>query len=117
MTQLLAGASGYSFKEWKGPFYPETIKPEEMLAYYAARLATVEINNSFYAMPKPGVLAHWVEVTPASFRFCFKLPREVSHEGPLAAQVNVTRAFVERMAGLGKDTQAAGSSLERAAKK
>jgi uncharacterized protein YecE (DUF72 family) len=85
MTQLLAGASGYSFKEWKGPFYPETIKPEEMLAYYAARLATVEINNSFYAMPKPGVLAHWVEVTPASFRFAIKASKRITHDARLKA--------------------------------
>ena len=85
MTQLLAGASGYSFKEWKGPFYPETIRPEEMLAYYAARLATVEINNSFYAMPKPGVLAHWVEVTPASFRFAIKASKRITHDARLKA--------------------------------
>jgi len=45
--KLLAGASGYSFKEWKGDFYPEKIKPEEMLAFYSGRLPTVEINNTF----------------------------------------------------------------------
>jgi len=55
--RLLAGASGYSYKEWKGDFYPADMKPEGMLAYYAARLPTVEINNSFYAMPKASVLA------------------------------------------------------------
>lgn len=84
-TTLLAGASGYSFKEWKGPFYPEKIKPEEMLAFYAARLATVEINNSFYAMPKPTVLAHWVEVTPPAFRFAIKASKRISHEARLKA--------------------------------
>ena len=51
-VKLIAGASGYSFKEWKGVFYPEKIKPEAMLAWYAARLPTVEINNTFYRMPK-----------------------------------------------------------------
>jgi uncharacterized protein YecE (DUF72 family) len=85
MTMLLAGASGYSFKEWKGPFYPDGIAPEAMLAFYAARLATVEINNSFYAMPKPGVLAHWVEVTPASFRFAIKASRRITHDARLKA--------------------------------
>jgi hypothetical protein len=50
--KLLAGASGYSFKEWKGTFYPEKMKPEEMLAFYSERLPTVEINNTFYQMPK-----------------------------------------------------------------
>ena len=51
-SRILAGASGYSFKEWKGNFYPEKMKPEEMLAFYSERLPTVEINNTFYRMPK-----------------------------------------------------------------
>jgi uncharacterized protein YecE (DUF72 family) len=84
-TTLLAGASGYSFKEWKGPFYPEKIQPEEMLAFYAARLPTVEINNSFYAMPKPTVLAHWAEVTPPAFRFAIKASKRITHEARLKA--------------------------------
>jgi len=84
-TQLLAGASGYAFKEWKGPFYPEKIKPEDMLAYYAERLATVEINNSFYAMPRPTVLAHWAEVTPPGFRFAIKASKRITHDARLKA--------------------------------
>lgn len=55
--RILAGASGYSFKEWKGNFYPEKIRPDAMLAYYAQRLDTVEINSSFYALPKAETLA------------------------------------------------------------
>lgn len=82
---LLAGASGYAFKEWKGPFYPDKIKPEEMLAFYAARLPSVEINNSFYAMPKATVLAHWAEVTPESFRFAIKASRRITHDARLKA--------------------------------
>ncbi len=54
-SRLLAGASGYSFKEWKGSFYPGNIKPEVMLAWYSERLPTVEINNTFYRMPKTAV--------------------------------------------------------------
>ncbi len=64
-STLLAGASGYSYKEWKGTFYPETIKPEDMLAWYSERLPTVEINNTFYRMPKTSVLEHWAATTPA----------------------------------------------------
>ena len=63
-SRLLAGASGYSFKEWKGNFYPEKIKAEEMLAWYAERLPTVEINNTFYRMPKTAVLETWAGTTP-----------------------------------------------------
>jgi uncharacterized protein YecE (DUF72 family) len=78
-SKLAAGASGYSYKEWKGVFYPENIRPDAMLAYYAARLPTVEINNTFYRMPKPAVLESWANVTPADFRFAIKAPRRITH--------------------------------------
>ena len=54
--RLAAGASGYSFKEWRGTFYPDDIKPDAMLAWYAERLGTVEINNTFYRMPRTTML-------------------------------------------------------------
>lgn len=83
--RLWAGASGYSFKEWKGPFYPEKIKPDAMLAFYAQHLPTVEINNTFYQMPKPSVLEHWAEATPADFRFAIKASRRITHDARLKA--------------------------------
>jgi uncharacterized protein YecE (DUF72 family) len=79
MTQLLAGASGYSFKEWKGNFYPQSIKPDAMLAWYGERLPTVEINNTFYQMPKASVLENWAKATPAGFRFAIKASRRITH--------------------------------------
>jgi uncharacterized protein YecE (DUF72 family) len=82
---LLAGASGYAFKEWKGGFYPEKIKPEDMLACYAEQLPTVEINNTFYQMPKASVLEHWAAVTPQAFRFAIKAPRRITHDARLKA--------------------------------
>ena len=85
LPTLLAGASGYSFKEWKGSFYPEDIKPDAMLAYYAARLPTVEINNTFYQMPKVAVLENWSAATPASFRFAIKASRRITHMSRLKA--------------------------------
>jgi len=84
-SRLLAGASGYSFKEWKGVFYPEKIKPEEMLAWYSARLPTVEINNTFYQMPKAAVLENWAKCTPEHFRFAIKAPRRITHDARLKA--------------------------------
>ena len=77
--KLLAGASGYSYKEWKGNFYPETISPEEMLAWYSQRLPTAEINNTFYRMPKASVLEHWAATTPAGFRFSIKASQRITH--------------------------------------
>jgi uncharacterized protein YecE (DUF72 family) len=84
-SRLLAGASGYSFKEWKGSFYPEKIKPEDMLAFYAERLPTVEINNTFYQMPKTAVLETWAASTPERFRFAIKASRRITHMARLKA--------------------------------
>jgi uncharacterized protein YecE (DUF72 family) len=78
-SRLLAGASGYSFKEWKGSFYPDDLKSEEMLAFYAERLPTVEINNTFYRMPTTGMLESWAGSTPESFRFAIKASRRITH--------------------------------------
>jgi uncharacterized protein YecE (DUF72 family) len=83
--KLWAGASGYAFKEWKGSFYPEKIQPEAMLAWYAERLPTVEINNTFYQMPKAEVLARWAEATPETFRFAIKASKRITHIARLAA--------------------------------
>src|SRR5688572_25329866 len=83
--KLLAGASGYSFKEWKGSFYPDKMKPEEMLPFYSARLPTVEINNTFYQMPKVTVLENWAATTPEPFRFAIKASRRITHMSRLKA--------------------------------
>ncbi|HZP11563.1 MAG TPA: DUF72 domain-containing protein [Nevskiaceae bacterium] len=77
--RINAGASGYSFKEWKGPFYPDDMKPEGMLKFYSERLPTVEINNTFYQMPKTAMLENWVKCTPDTFRFAIKASRRITH--------------------------------------
>lgn len=84
-SRLFAGASGYSYKEWKGSFYPQDIRPDAMLAYYAERLPTVEINNSFYRMPTAAMLEHWAQATPSTFRFAIKAPRRITHQARLKA--------------------------------
>ena len=84
-TTLWAGASGYAFKEWKGSFYPEKMAPEAMLGWYAERLPSVEINNTFYQMPKVAALAHWAEATPEAFRFAIKASRRITHDARLKA--------------------------------
>jgi uncharacterized protein YecE (DUF72 family) len=82
-SRLIVGASGYSFKEWRGNFYPEKMKPDAMLAWYAERLPTVEINNTFYQMPKPAVLETWARSTPDTFRFAIKASRRITHDARL----------------------------------
>ena len=84
--QLYAGASGYSYKEWKGNFYPSTLKADAMLAFYAERLPTVEINATFYRMPKKSVLESWAASTPAHFRFAIKASQRITHMSRLKVE-------------------------------
>jgi len=84
--RLLAGASGYSYKEWCGTFYPEKMKPAEMLAWYAEYLPTVEINNTFYRMPKSEMLRDWAAATPEHFRFAIKASRRITHIARLKSE-------------------------------
>ena len=85
--RINAGASGYSFKEWKGTFYPPDLKADAMLAFYAERLGTVEINNTFYRMPKSDVVARWRELAAQpAFSFVWKASRRISHQARLRPQ-------------------------------
>jgi uncharacterized protein YecE (DUF72 family) len=77
--KIIVGVSGYSYKEWKGKFYPEKISPKEMLRFYAERLTAVEINNTFYHMPTEPVLASWAEQVPDDFVFALKAPQVITH--------------------------------------
>jgi uncharacterized protein YecE (DUF72 family) len=79
---LYVGTSGYSYKEWKGTFYPEDLPAKRMLHYYAERFRTVEINNTFYRMPKASVLEAWaaeVPSPPVDFKFVLKAPQRITH--------------------------------------
>jgi uncharacterized protein YecE (DUF72 family) len=78
--KIRAGTSGYSFKEWKGNFYPEKIPPAGMLPFYAERFSTVEINNTFYRMPSEQVLLNWSGQVPDGFAFVLKAPRRITHD-------------------------------------
>ena len=77
--RLLAGTSGFSYKEWCGAFYPEKLPAKEMLAHYATRLPAVEINNTFYRMPTAAAIGGWRSQVPDTFRFAIKVPQRISH--------------------------------------
>jgi uncharacterized protein YecE (DUF72 family) len=77
--QIFVGTSGYSYKEWKGKFYPAKISPQEMLRFYGERLTTVEINNTFYHFPKESVLVSWANQVPDAFVFALKAPQVITH--------------------------------------
>jgi uncharacterized protein YecE (DUF72 family) len=77
--RVLAGTSGFSYKEWKVSFYPEDLPAARMLAYYAERLPAVEINNTFYRMPRPALLEGWAAEVPPEFRFVLKASQRITH--------------------------------------
>jgi len=96
-VRLIAGASGYSYKEWCGAFYPEKMKPDAMLGFYAERLPTVEINNTFYRMPKSDVLEAWRDATPDAFRFAIKASRRITHDARIKTDAADSVAYLYRM--------------------
>lgn len=77
--RILAGTSGFAFKEWKGVFYPGDLKDAGMLAFYATRFPAVEINNTFYRLPKESVLANWAAQVPDGFSFTIKASQRITH--------------------------------------
>jgi uncharacterized protein YecE (DUF72 family) len=99
--RVLTGTSGYSYKEWKGRFYPEKMKPAEMLAFYAARFPAVEINNTFYRMPSPELLLAWAAQTPDGFTFVLKAPQRITHQKRLGDVGADVARFLETSRALG----------------
>jgi uncharacterized protein YecE (DUF72 family) len=78
-VKLLAGTSGYAFKEWKGSFYPDDLKQDDWLGFYAGKFPTVEINNTFYRLPKESVLLDWAAQVPEEFTFAIKASQRITH--------------------------------------
>src|SRR5436190_11648997 len=99
--KIHVGTSGWSYKEWKGSFYPDKIPSEHMLRFYAARFSTVEVNNSFYRIPNERVLAGWAEQVPESFRFVLKASRRITHSSRLAAEDDSLEYFLRSVNPLG----------------
>ena len=77
--KTFAGVSGFSYPSWRGKFYPEKAKPEELLTYYSKALSSVEINSSFYAPPSSAMVKNWAAKTEGNFRFSFKAPKKITH--------------------------------------
>jgi uncharacterized protein YecE (DUF72 family) len=95
------GLPFWGFAEWVGNFYRPRSKPADFLGQYSSVFGTVEGNTTFYSLPSEETVAKWREATPPGFRFVFKFPRWVSHEGRLDGRLDEAHAFVERMAPLG----------------
>lgn len=99
--ELRAGTSGFAYAEWKGSFYPEALASREMLPFYASKLPAVEINNTFYRLPRASVLEAWASQVPEDFRFSIKASRRITHFKRLVDTDSETGFLLESCAALG----------------
>src|SRR5258707_109775 len=96
--KLHVGTSGYSYKEWKGNFYPEDLPAKEMLSYYSRRLPAVEINNTFYRLPQASMIENWKAQVPEDFRFSIKATQRITHIKRLNNCAEETKYLLETAA-------------------
>ena len=99
--KIRIGTSGWNYPEWKGSFYPKDMKPAAMLAYYAARFSTVEVNNTFYRMPTQKAVDGWAATAPDGFRFVLKAPQRITHFARLRDVDDPVRFFCDTARTLG----------------
>jgi len=100
--RVYVGTSGWSYDPWKGVFYPASMPSSKMLAYYAERFSTVEVNNTFYRMPTAASVTAWAGEVPGHFRFAVKAPQRITHQLRLKAAEDAAAAFVGATAHLGE---------------
>ena len=99
--RVLPGTSGFSYKAWKGSFYPEDLPDSEMLRYYSSRLPAVEINNTFYRMPRAALLQSWAEQVPDGFAFALKATQQITHRKRLKDAQEAVSFFLQVATTLG----------------
>ena len=98
---MYAGTSGWAYPEWRPAFYPEGMPANRMLAAYARHFATVEVNNTFYRMPKEQAFAGWRAAVPPEFKFAFKAHRAITHRKNFAAMGDMLARFAELLGPMG----------------
>lgn len=102
VTQTWIGTSGYVYPHWRnGVFYPQTVRPRDEFAWYAAHFRTVELNNPFYRLPEPAAFLRWREAAPPDFRFAVKANRVLTHVRRLSRPEEPLALLLERTALLG----------------
>jgi uncharacterized protein YecE (DUF72 family) len=106
MGDLFIGTSGYTYKDWRGIFYPKGVPQKEWLAFYAQHYNTVEINATFYRPFPQKVYERWRESTPPEFRFTLKGPRTITHQKKLRHMADDLQSFVENSSSLGEKLDA-----------
>ena len=101
MLPYFLGCPSWNEPAWRGSFYPSDLRPADTLSHYAATFNAVEGNTTFYARPAPQTVRRWAEQMPEHFRFCAKVPRDISHAGDLREHFSATADFLQLLAPLG----------------
>lgn len=101
MLPYFLGCPSWNEPAWRGSFYPADVRPADTLEHYARVFNAVEGNTTFYARPSVATLQLWAERMPGHFRFCAKLPRDISHEGDLRDRIGATGEFLRLLEPLG----------------
>ena len=96
------GCPGWGLRSWVGRLFPAGTRAPEFLARYAEVFNTVEGNTTFYALPTADTVARWRDQVPATFRFCFKFPRAITHDRLLIDGADEVRTFLDRVLPLGE---------------
>jgi uncharacterized protein YecE (DUF72 family) len=97
---LYLGTSGWSYADWEGTVYAPGTPPSARLAQYVKHFATVEIDATFYGIPRRTTVQRWRKVAPWGFLFAAKFPQEVTHEGNLVNSRSEAEGFVHTMQAL-----------------
>ncbi len=100
MPRIYLGTQGWSYPSWVGPFYPAGTPTARFLDYYATQFNTVELDTTFYAVPRESTIAGWRDKTPSGFRFTAKFPQTITHQKALKDAELETKTFVGAMAKL-----------------
>lgn len=100
-SHFYLGCAVWAYKGWVGDFYPRGSRSTELLQLYSDRMATVEVNSTFYVIPDRQTVERWAKETPTSFRFCPKFPKQLTHNGLLIPYIEQAFQFLDLMSGFG----------------
>jgi uncharacterized protein YecE (DUF72 family) len=101
MSAVRIGCSGWTYDDWKGPFYPPEVPDRARLEHYATRFDTAEINASFYRLPSEKTVEGWARRVPEGFVFAWKVSRFITHNRKLKNCADSVQLVFGRMAPLG----------------
>ena len=99
--KVYLGTTGWSNKEWSGTFYPKKAKANEYLQHYAQLFNTIELNTSHYHIPDAEKVMDWCSKVDDTFRFCPKVPQDISHKSNLASETSQSYSFYKSIANMG----------------